>query len=387
MKCTFRKNKSHTIWLVALWVVIFSPSFQAKSVPLGDQTNQQHKVLMVVSGYGENQGKDKPGYEFDELAKAYLTFRDNGVMVDIASPKGGDVEADQYDPKKSFNQTFMADKLAMKKLADTLALKAVNSRDYAAVFVIGGKGAMFDLPYDKTLQKIIASVYQSGGSVGAVCHGPAALVDVKLNDGRYLVEGKKINGFTNVEEQVFGKKWVKSFEFLLEDKLKARQAHFQSSPMMLSHVAVDQRLVTGQNPASTVDTAQALLKSMGISPINSNQYSDDLTLKLVAEILNGNDQAIQQYRDNKTRYEPMMMGMYGYMHFLSADSKHGYSQALTLMQLAQHDVNHDKLNLQIAKAHLKLGQVSQAKSLLWEITTGKPDSTEAHALLEQLQKK
>lgn len=385
MKHTFSKNKSTTIWLAAMWVVIFSPAQQSEAGPVIDQADQPQKILMVVSGHGENQGKDKPGYEFDELAKAYLTFRDNGVLVDIASPQGGAVEADQYDPKKRYNQTFMADEQAMDQLANTLALTEVDSEAYAAVFVVGGKGAMFDLPYDLSLQQVIADVYQQGGVVGAVCHGPAALVDVKLDDGSYLVTGKKINAFTNTEEQVFGKKWVKHFDFLLEDKFNERQAKFQSSPMMLSHVAVDQRLVTGQNPASTVDTAQALLLAMGITPNGGNQYSDDLTLKLVAQILEGDEKAIGVYQDNKAQYEPMLMGMYGYMYFEAADNTEDYQHALTLMQLTQSDVNHPKLNLQIAKAHLKLEQTSQAKALLTELSSSHPDLTEARDLLAQLQ--
>ena len=386
MKCIAKKNNSTSLWLAILWVLIFSPKYHASAEPAKSKTDSSNpRILMVVSGYGENQGKDKPGYEFDELTKAYLTFRDNGVLVDIASPQGGAVEADQYDPEKSYNQTFMADRQAMNKLANTLALAAVNSSDYAAVFVVGGKGAMFDLPYDETLQRIIVDVYQSGGTVGAVCHGPAALVEVKLDDGSYLVAGKRVNGFTNMEEHMFGKKWVKHFDFLLEDKFNERQAKFQSSPMMLSHVAVDRRLVTGQNPASTVDTAEALLSTIGITPNGNNEYSDDLTLKLVAEILKGNEQAIRKYQDNKASYEPMLMGMYGYMHFEAAESAQGYQQALTLMQLTQEDVNHPKLNLQLAKAHLKLAQTDQARALLTELGSSHPDLTEAQDLLAQLQ--
>ncbi|WP_154224329.1 DJ-1/PfpI family protein [Marinicella rhabdoformis] len=383
MKCTFKKSKS--IWLAALWVVIIGPQFHAtaESTP-AEIALQHHKILMVLSGYGKDQGQTKPGYEFDELAKAYLTFRDNGVSVDIASPSGGAVEADKYDADKNFNQTFLADPQVMNQLADTLAFTEIDSRDYSAIFVVGGKGAMFDLPYDKTLQQIIADIYQAGGSVGAVCHGPAALVDVKLDDGSYLVTGKKVNGFTNTEERVFGKKWVKHFDFLLEDKLNERKAKFQSSPMMLSHVASDERLVTGQNPTSTVDTAQALLTSIGIKPNNGNQYSDDLTLKLVADILKGKESAIKQYQNNTASYEPKMIGMYGYMYFTAATTAQEYQQALTLMQLAQKDIKHPKLDLQIAKAHLKLNQEAEAKTILTQLVANNPELTEAQNLIEQM---
>ena len=138
------------------------------------------KVLMVVSGNG--QGEEKPGYEFDEFSKAYSVFKDNGIVVDIASPKGGQVEADKYDPSKSYNAKVLVDEAIMVKLNNTLATSSIDAKAYDAVFVVGGKGAMFDLPKDTALQNIIAEIYQQQGSVAAVCHGPAALVNVKLKD-------------------------------------------------------------------------------------------------------------------------------------------------------------------------------------------------------------
>jgi putative intracellular protease/amidase len=115
-----------------------------------------------------------------------------------------------------------------------MPIAEANHEDYDAVFVVGGKGAMFDLPDNGALQDILAGAYTSGSIVAAVCHGPAALVNVQLPDGSYLVDGKQVNGFTNVEEQMFGQKWMPDFPFLLEDKLVERGGEFQSSPMMLS---------------------------------------------------------------------------------------------------------------------------------------------------------
>ena len=154
------------------------------------------KVLMIVSGYGQQQGEEKPGYEFNEFAKAYTVFKNNGISVDIASPNGGKVEADKYDAKKSYNASVLADKVIMAKLNNTLSTKNIDAKSYDAIFIVGGKGAMFDLPKDNALQSVIADIYQQNGTVAAVCHGPAALVDVKLKDGSYLVANKTINGFT-----------------------------------------------------------------------------------------------------------------------------------------------------------------------------------------------
>ena len=209
------------------------------TLPAQAATNSK-KVLMVVSSNG--QGEDQPGYEFGEFSKAYSVFKDNGLAVDIASPKGGPVEADKYDPSQSYNAKVLIDQTIMAKLNNTLATNQIDTKAYAAVFVVGGKGAMFDLPNDKALQNVIAQIYQQQGSVAAVCHGPAALVNVKLKDGSYLVANKAINSFTNDEEILFGQKWINDFEFMLQDKLVERGAKFESSQIMLSHVAIDGRL-------------------------------------------------------------------------------------------------------------------------------------------------
>lgn len=131
----------------------------------------------------------------------------------------------------------------MAKLANTFPMERVEPGRYAAVFVVGGKGAMFDLPGSEALQSVIAKIYQRGGVVSAVCHGPAALVNVRLADGRYLVEGKAVNSFTNAEEALFGEKWALKYPFFLEDALTKRGGRFESAPMLLGHVARDGRLI------------------------------------------------------------------------------------------------------------------------------------------------
>ena len=249
-----------TIYTAMIMSMVLASGNAFAKQNVASNSDQQKRVLMVVSGYGENQGQDKPGYEFDEFSKAYAVFKANNIAVDIASPKGGAVVADKYDPEKSYNVSVLADKAIMAKLDNTLKTSALKASDYDGVFVVGGKGAMFDLPKDTALQGLIADIYQQQGVVAAVCHGPAALIDVKLSDGSYLVADKAVNGFTNAEEKLFGKKWLNDYEFLLEDKLIERGAKFQSSNIMLPHLATDERLITGQNPTSTVDVAVALVK-------------------------------------------------------------------------------------------------------------------------------
>ena len=279
--------KMHSVFLKTLFTLVFMTFLTSNSAA----KSQPQKVLMVVSGYGQEQGQKAPGYEFDEFSKAYLVFKAHGLEIDIASPTGGPVVADKYDPEKPFNVQVIQDPVAMAKLNNTLATADLQADVYDGVFVVGGKGAMFDLPKDTALQTLIADVYQQEGTIAAVCHGPAALVDVKLSNGEYLLANKRVNGFTNEEEQLFGKKWAAKFEFLLEDKLKERGGKFQSSPIMLSHVAIDGRLITGQNPSSTVAVATEMVKSLGLSLVTMPAYRDDNTMALVAQILAGDPTA------------------------------------------------------------------------------------------------
>jgi putative intracellular protease/amidase len=344
------------------------------------------KVLMVVSGNGhsEKEGEEKPGYEFDEFSKAYAVFKDNSITVDIASPKGGQVEADKYNPEKPYNAVVLADKAIMVKLDNTLATSAIDAKNYDAVFIVGGKGAMFDLPKDTALHKVIADIYQQQGIVAAVCHGPAALVNVKLKDGSYLVANKTVNSFTNQEEKLFGQKWIKDFDFMLEDKLAERGANFQSSKIMLSHVAIDGRLITGQNPTSTVDVATALVKSLGLTPVKSETEIEDKTMAVVAKYIDGDKSALEILANNQDQYYMPLVGMYGFYFLKIADTTKDFEQALALMKVAQKVINSPNLDIKIAATQAKLGQTDNAKATLNQLITEKPDYKPAQDMLKTL---
>ena len=342
------------------------------------------KILMVVSGYGEDAGETRPGYEFEEFSAAYLIFINNGLTVDVASPEGGVVEADRFNPKAKQNAMVLADSEAMAKLQNTLALSEVNPADYASVFVVGGKGAMFDFPDDQALQTVIAQVYEQGGVVGAVCHGPAALTNVKLTDGSYLVDGKTVNGFTNVEERLFGQKWMPEFDFMLEDKLKERGATFSASPMMLSHVAVDERLITGQNPTSTPLVAEAVVRSLGKEPVSREAFGDEETFDLIAQIVDGDAAAIAMLQDAPERYNRPLIGMYGYYYAQAAQTDAEATRAIQLMTMSPEALSQPQVQFQIAKSYLELEQPSQAKAVLEDVADGHPDFAPAQELLETL---
>ena len=379
------KHTLHTKYVSILGVTAFMLLLLANvstGIAAARETASKN-VLIVLSGHGLEQGEKQPGYEFSEFSKAYLVFKANGLAVDIASPAGGRVEADKYNPAQPYNSQVLADQAIMHKLHNTLSTQSIKASDYDGIFVVGGKGAMFDLPKDKALQQLIANIYANKGSVAAVCHGPAALVDVKLADGSYLISGKAINAFTNIEEQMFGQKWMPHFEFMLEDKLIERGAKFQSSGMMLSHVAVDGRLITGQNPTSSSQTAEALVRSLGYTPVARQPFQDEVTMSLIARVLENDASALQTLKDNTDDYPLALVGMYGFYHSKSAQTDLQLSHGLSLMDIAHKALNNKALDLQIVKTLQKLGHKVKGKALLENLLQRHPDMASAKALLEQ----
>ncbi|MBT0801319.1 DJ-1/PfpI family protein, partial [Campylobacter upsaliensis] len=161
------------------------------------------------------------GYEFDELSQAYLVFRNSGLDVEIASPRGGEVVADDYDVDKPYNAQFLADGMATARLASTRPLEAVKASEFAGIFIVGGKGAMFDLPYDPVLKALLVEHYEAGGVLGAVCHGPVAFTGLTNASGVRLIHNQRVTAFTNEETKLFGEKWAPHFPFVLEDELIA----------------------------------------------------------------------------------------------------------------------------------------------------------------------
>jgi putative intracellular protease/amidase len=347
--------------------------------------SEQDRILIVVSSEGRDQGKTRPGFEMDEFAQAYLIFRDNGLSVDVASPAGGAVEADKYNPKEPFNARLLTDADAMHKLAGTRATRDVRSEDYDAVYVVGGKGAMFDLPGDPALKTLLSTVYERGGIIAAVCHGPAALVDVRLRDGSLLVSGRTLTGFSNEEEAIFGKRWSKEFRFQLEDAMRERGAHWQEAPLMMPRLVVDGRLITGQNPYSTPAVAEAIVRATGRTPIVREPWRDENSMALVQRLLAGQaDEARSELAVNRARFHVELIGMLGYYQLQAAHNDAAVRDALSVMQLAEPYMSEPQLKLAIADAHWRLGDTAQARALTGKLLETKPDMDEAKALLKRM---
>lgn len=207
------------------------------------------KILFVVTSHEElGNTEKKTGYYLGEVSHPWEVLSDTGFEIDFVSPKGGKAPIDGLDLNDPVNKKFWENTEYKHKVENTLKPSEVMTEDYAAIYYAGGHGTMWDFPENKKLQEIATSIYEAGGVIGAVCHGPSGLVNIKLSNGSYLVAGKKVNAFTNEEEEIVGLTQV--VPFLLEERLKERGAEFEKTEPWQVHVVSDQRLVTGQNPQS-----------------------------------------------------------------------------------------------------------------------------------------
>lgn len=316
------------------------------------------KVLIIVSSAGRDQGKTRPGFEMDEFSQSWLMLRANGLAVDVASPGGGPVEADRYNPRNDYNARLAADPQALAALRTTRPTTGLRASDYRAVLIMGGKGAMFDLPRDAGLQQLLRDMDAQGAVIAAVCHGPAALAEVRRADGQPLVAGRRMTGFSNEEEAAFGKQWAAQFPWLLEDRLKAQGARWEEASLMMPKVVVDGRLITGQNPYSTTPMTEAVLRALGREPVARQPYADEATMALALRWLDGEPAAVQaQLAANAQAYKTELIAALGVYQFQQARDDAGRRQALSLMRLAEPHVKHQMLGQAMQQARQALAPV------------------------------
>ncbi|NUP65411.1 MAG: type 1 glutamine amidotransferase domain-containing protein [Nonomuraea sp.] len=208
------------------------------------------RILIVLTSHDDLGGVERTGYYVPEAAHPWEVFRKAGHEVEVASVAGGEPPRDGYDPDDPVQAAFLAAGLHR----DTARLADVDPAAYDAVLYAGGHGTMWDFPADPDVARVGRDVYERGGVVAAVCHGPAALVGLTLSDGAHLVAGRRVAAFTNSEENKRGVAGV--VPFLLADALVERGAVHEPGPDWQPHVVVDGRLVTGQNPASATPLAE-----------------------------------------------------------------------------------------------------------------------------------
>jgi putative intracellular protease/amidase len=221
------------------------------------------KILIVLTSHDQlgDTGK-KTGFWLEEFVAPYYVLKDAGAAITLASPKGG---RPPLDPKSELpeNQTeltkrFRTDTAAQAELAHTKKLADVSADDFDAVFYPGGHGPMWDMANNATSIALIQAFVKADKPVGAVCHAPSALINVRGKDGEYLIKSRRVTGFSDAEEEAVGLTAV--VPFLLEDRLKERGGVYSRGASWAPYVQVDGKLVTGQNPASSGPAAEELLK-------------------------------------------------------------------------------------------------------------------------------
>ena len=222
------------------------------------------KVLFVLTSHDKlgNTG-EKTGFWTEEFAAPYYELTDKGVLIDIATPLGGQppIDPKSEDPSAATEDTkrFDADTELLAKLKNTKKLSGVKESDYDAVFYPGGHGPLWDLATDKNSIALIEAFYTNEKPVAFVCHSPAALKNVKVN-GEFLVKGKKVTGFSNTEEEAVG--LTKVVPFLLEDALQSNGATYSKVEDWQPYAVEDGLLITGQNPASSKLVAKKLVQQL-----------------------------------------------------------------------------------------------------------------------------
>jgi putative intracellular protease/amidase len=224
-------------------------------------------VLMVLTSHSKlgNTG-EKTGFWIEEFAAPYYVLVDAGVVVEIASPAGGqppiDPKSEAPEAQTAATKRFYADENVQKKLANTEQLSAVNELNYDAVFYPGGHGPLWDLANDEHSIALIEAFYKHHKPVAFVCHSPAVLLKVKDVNGGPLVKGKAVTGFSNTEEDAV--KLSDIVPFLLEDELKKLGGTYSKGADWAAYTQQDGLLITGQNPASSEAVAKLLLIELKI---------------------------------------------------------------------------------------------------------------------------
>ena len=244
-----------TMLLIVLLALTMGACAQTKTT-----ANQTPRVLLVMTSAGQMDDGKPTGLWLAEASHPYHAFTKAGFEITLATPRGKATPidarslADIDDESRGFFQKY-GDRDAIRAVT---SLSLVDASQYDAIFFAGGHGTMFDFPTEPSVKRVAESIYANSGVVGAVCHGPAALVQINAPDGTPIVRGKRVTGFTNAEEAAVD--LVEEMPFLLETRLREQGGAVVGAENFQANVVVDGRLVTGQNPASARGTAEAIVE-------------------------------------------------------------------------------------------------------------------------------
>lgn len=235
---------------------------------------EAQKILIITTSHNAlGDTGEKTGVWLEELAAPYFVFADAGASITIASPKGGEVPLDpkseQDDALTPSSKRFQQDMVAMDSLTHAIPLKEIKEDKFDAVFLPGGHGPMWDLANNDVLKSLLEAFNKKQKPIGLVCHGVAGLVSLQNEEGEPLVKGLKLTSFSDSEEEAVGLSNV--VPFLLESKLRSLGAVYHKGTDFSDYVVADSNIITGQNPASSIDAAIEIL-SMIISKSKSATY-------------------------------------------------------------------------------------------------------------------
>jgi len=212
--------------------------------------------MVLTSHASKGDGGEPTGFYLGEVTHPLAVLEAAGFKIEFASIQGGEPPVDGLDLNDATNARYWNNSSFRAAIANTQRLDALDASKYDAIFFAGGHGAMWDFPTSPAVHSMTRDLFEAGGAVAAVCHGPAALVNVTLSDGSYLVAGKHLSAFTDDEERAV--KLDKIVPFLLASTLSARGAHHYGAADWTAKVMVDGRLITGQNPQSATGVGEAL---------------------------------------------------------------------------------------------------------------------------------
>ena len=224
----------------------------------------KNKILVIATNQNKYETTgDATGLWLGELTHFYDVMLKAGIDIDIASAKGGSIPLDPSSISSGLiddlTKEYYENEKFMNLLNDTKNASDVKAEDYDAIYFTGGHGTMWDFPNTEAFQNLSAEIYENGGIVSAVCHGVGGLLNIKLKDGTNLIKDKSLTGYSNEEEIIA--KVIEKIPFKLEDKLKENGAEYKkASTPFTSFVVEDNKLITGQNPASTKEVAERVLQ-------------------------------------------------------------------------------------------------------------------------------
>ena len=221
------------------------------------------KILIVLTSHSQlGNSEAKTGFWIEEFAAPYYIFKEAGAEIILASPNGGqppiDPKSDTPENQTDATIRYKKDHDLLDLIANTIKLENIISDDFDAVFYPGGHGPLWDLSTNKKSIELLEEFWDDKKPIATVCHAPSVLLNVKDQDGNYLIKGKNITGFSNTEEVAV--KLEDIVPFMLEDELKAKGGMYSKKEDWASHVVTDGLLITGQNPASSQEVANELLK-------------------------------------------------------------------------------------------------------------------------------